>query len=107
MDSSFYKAYEKISDDFISGAIDAEECLKRDTKLLADLRTAEAQAAAQHVSTTQAVATMQKYGGNGVQKLAACWLALDAEKRRRLELAFEPEFKHYRAMYAEDVKAAA
>lgn len=57
------------------------------------------------ITTTQAVATMQKYGGNGVQKLAACWLALDAEKRQRLEQAFEPEFKHYRTMYAEDAKA--
>ncbi len=59
------------------------------------------------ITTSQAVATMQKYGGNGVQKLAACWLALDSEKRQRLEQAFEPEFKHYRTMYAEDVKAAA
>ena len=59
------------------------------------------------ITTTQAVAAMQKYGGNGVQKLAACWLALDAEKRQRLEQAFSPEFKHYRTMYAEDVKAAA
>ncbi|EJO27495.1 hypothetical protein [Achromobacter marplatensis] len=59
------------------------------------------------ITTTQAVATMQKYGGNGVQKLAACWLALDAEKRQRLEQAFEPEFKHYRTMYAEDAKVQA
>lgn len=59
------------------------------------------------ITTSQAVATMQKYGGNGMQKLAACWLALDADKRKRLEDAFEPEFKHYRTMYAEDVKAAA
>ncbi|WP_131224928.1 hypothetical protein, partial [Achromobacter marplatensis] len=27
---------------------------------------------AMEITTTQAVATMQKYGGNGVQKLAAC-----------------------------------
>lgn len=107
MDNSFYKAFEKISDDFISGAIDAEECLRRDTKMLADHRAAEAHSAAHHITTSQAVATMQKYGGNGVQKLAACWLALDSEKRQRLEQAFEPEFKHYRTMYAEDVKAAA
>lgn len=50
---------------------------------------------------------MLKFGRDEIQKLAACWLALDSEKRQRLEQAFEPEFKHYRTMYAEDVKAAA
>lgn len=59
------------------------------------------------ITTSQAVATMQKYGGNGIQKIAACWLALDADKRMRLELAFNAEFQQYRQMYAEDVKAAA
>ena len=89
------------------------------------------------ITTSQAVATMQKEGGNGMQKLAACWLAMDPENRKRLELAFAPEFADYRkkaqarlaqtedpverilaernrkatlersGMYAEDVKAAA
>ncbi|MGE8630412.1 hypothetical protein [Achromobacter denitrificans] len=59
------------------------------------------------ITTSQAVATMQKYGGNGVQKLAACWLALDSEKRQRLEQAFDVEFQEYRLMYEQDVKAAA
>jgi hypothetical protein len=59
------------------------------------------------ITTSQAVATMQKYGGNGVQKLAACWLAFDPDMRMRLELAFNDKFQQYRQMYAEDVKAAA
>ncbi|CUI52974.1 hypothetical protein AADG64_09560 [Achromobacter xylosoxidans] len=50
------------------------------------------------INTCQAVAAMQKYGGNGIKKLAACWLALDGEKRARLEAAFKPEFSHYRTM---------
>lgn len=58
------------------------------------------------ITTTQAVAAMQKYGGNGVQKLAACWLALDAERRKRLEQAFDIEFHEYRLMCEQDVKAA-
>jgi hypothetical protein len=48
------------------------------------------------ITTSQAVATMQKEGGNGMQKLAACWLAMDPENRKRLELAFAPEFADYR-----------
>lgn len=50
------------------------------------------------ITTCQAVAAMQKYGGNGIKKLAACWLAFDGEKRERLEAAFKPEFAHYRTM---------
>lgn len=48
------------------------------------------------ITTCQAVAAMQKFGGNGVKKLAACWLAFDSEKRDRLETAFRPEFDRYR-----------
>lgn len=48
------------------------------------------------ITTSQAVATMQKEGGNGMQKLAACWLAMDPENRKRLEMAFAPEFADYR-----------
>jgi len=50
------------------------------------------------ITTCQAVAAMQKFGGNGVKKLAACWLAFDSEKRDRLETAFKPEFDRYRVM---------
>lgn len=59
------------------------------------------------ITTTQAVAAMQKEGGNGIQKLAACWIALDEERRQRLEKAFAPEFAEYRGVYAYLTKAAA
>lgn len=59
------------------------------------------------ITTQQAVAAMQKYGGNGMQKLAACWLALDSDKRMRLELAFNAEFQSYREMAEQDSRQAA
>lgn len=54
------------------------------------------------ITTCQAVAAMQKYGGNGVKRLADCWLAFDGEKRARLEAAFKPEFAHYRTMASQE-----
>jgi hypothetical protein len=48
------------------------------------------------ITTSQAVATMLKEGGSGMQKLAACWISLDDERRVRLERAFEPEFTDFR-----------
>jgi hypothetical protein len=59
------------------------------------------------ITTTQAVAAMQKEGGNGIQKLAACWIALDDERRQRLERAFAAEFAEYRGVYAYLTKVAA
>ncbi|CAB3654226.1 hypothetical protein LMG26685_02913 [Achromobacter mucicolens] len=59
------------------------------------------------ITTQQAVAAMQKYGGNGMQKLAACWLALDSDKRMRLELAFNAEFQNYREMAEQENRQAA
>lgn len=59
------------------------------------------------ITTCQAVAAMQKFGGNGVKKLAACWLSFDAEKRARLEAAFKPEFDRYRVMAAQENDYAA
>jgi hypothetical protein len=58
------------------------------------------------ITTTQAVAAMQKEGGNGMQKLAACWIAMDEHNRARLERAFEPEFTKYRGVYADLMKVA-
>lgn len=60
-----------------------------------------------NASIPQAVATMQQFGGNGFQKLAACWLAFDPERRARLEEAFKPEFDRYREMAAQESQIAA
>ena len=53
-------------------------------------------------SATQAVAEMQRYGGNGMQRLADLWIALDPERRARLEAAFKPEFDRYREMAGQE-----
>ncbi len=53
-------------------------------------------------TTTQAVAEMQRYGGDGMKALAQCWICMDDDRRRRLEAAFKPEFDRYREMAAQE-----
>ncbi|CAB3665104.1 hypothetical protein LMG26696_03579 [Achromobacter pulmonis] len=52
-------------------------------------------------TTEQAVAEMMLVGGNGMKKLAACWLAFDADRRARLEAALRPDFDYYRQSAAQ------
>lgn len=53
-----------------------------------------------NATTAQAVAEMTLTGGNGMKKLAACWLAFDPERRARLEAALRPDFDFYRELAA-------
>ena len=55
-------------------------------------------------STEQGVAMMLRYGGNGMKKLAAAWLALDAGRRAALESALTDDFLRYRRMAAHQAR---
>lgn len=49
-----------------------------------------------NATTEQAVAEMTLIGGNGMKKLAACWLAFDPARRAKLEAALKSDFDDYR-----------
>lgn len=53
-------------------------------------------------TTAQAVAEMTRWGGEGMQKLAACWIAFDPERRAILESALKHDFDRYRQMAVQE-----
>jgi len=57
-------------------------------------------------TTAQAVAEMMRFGGNGMKKLAALWIALDADRRAAIEVALKPDFDRYREMAAQGAPLA-
>jgi len=57
-------------------------------------------------STEQGVAMMLRYGSNGMKKLAAAWLALDADRRAALESALADDFMRHRRMAAHESRLA-